>query len=111
MDLWERVIHAGLMGDAEAEGAAREGRAASDRDNQEKSKAWSYHDTVLFGKLQQAVRRTNGRDGGGCLLPDDQFTKTGQPVAEVLREKHPDMQVPPLENPTCAAFEEYREVP
>ena len=29
MDLWERDIHVGLVGDAEAEGAAREGTAAS----------------------------------------------------------------------------------
>ena len=30
MDLWERGQYAGLAGDAKAEGAAREGRAASD---------------------------------------------------------------------------------
>ena len=29
MDLWERGLHAGLVGDAEAEGAAREGIATS----------------------------------------------------------------------------------
>ena len=29
MDLWERGLHTGLVGDAEAEGAVREGRAAS----------------------------------------------------------------------------------
>ena len=49
--------------------------------------------------------------GGGCLLPDDQCTNTGRQVSEVLREKHPDMHVPPMENPTCAAFKEYEEVP
>ena len=32
-------------------------------------------------------------------------------VAEVLREKHPDMRVSPMEKPTCAAFEEYEDVP
>ena len=37
--------------------------------------------------------------------------KTGQPVADVLWEKHPDMRVPSVENPTCAAFEEYEKVP
>ena len=50
-------------------------------------------------------------EGGGCLLLDDQYTKTGQPVAEVFREKHPDMHVSPVENPMCAAFEEYEEIP
>ena len=37
--------------------------------------------------------------------------KTRRPVEEVLREKHPDMRVPPVENPACASFEEYEEVP
>ena len=37
--------------------------------------------------------------------------KTGRPVAEVLWEKHPDMGVPPVENPTCVAFEEYEDIP
>ena len=99
------------MGDAEAEGAAREGRAASGREEEEEAVVWIYHDTVLCGKLWQAVRRAPDREGGGCLLPDDQCTKTRQPVADVLRVKHPYMYVPPLENPTCAAFEKYEEVP
>ena len=32
IDLWDRGLHAGLVGDDEAEGAAREGRAASGRE-------------------------------------------------------------------------------
>ena len=39
------------------------------------------------------------------------YTKTVRPVAEVLREKHPEMLVPPVENPACAVFEEYEDVP
>ena len=54
---------------------------------------------------------TTDRDGGRCLLPDDQCTKTERPVAEVLWENHPDMRVPSVENPMCAAFEKYGEVP
>ena len=64
----------------------------------------------MSGKLRQAVCWVTDREGGGCLLPYDQFTKTGQPVAEFLQEKHPDTRVPPVENPTCAAFEDYGEV-
>ena len=30
---------------------------------------------------------------------------------DVLHEKYTDMHVPPVENPTCATFEEYEEVP
>ena len=73
--------------------------------------ARSFHETVLSGKLCQAVRRATNREGGGCLLLGDKFTKTGGPVADVLREKHPDMRDPPVENPVCASFEEYEDVP
>ena len=107
MDLWGTGLHAGLVGDAEVEGAAREGRAASGGEDKDEAVARNYHDTLLSGKLLRAVRQATKREGVGCLLPDEQYTNTGQPVAEVLREKHPDMHVPPVENPTCAAFEEY----
>ena len=101
----------GLVGDAKAEGAAREGRATFSGKEEDDAIARSYHDTVLSGKLRQAVRQATDREGGGCLLPEDQCTKTRRPVAEVLREKHLDMQVIPVENPTCAAFKEYEDVP
>ena len=110
MNLWKRGQHAGLVGDVKAEGAAREGRAASSREEEDDAIVRSYHDTVLSGNPRQAVRQATDREGGGCLLPDNQFTKIGQPVAEILREKHPDMRVPPVENPTCAAFKEYEDV-
>ena len=84
----------GLVGDTEAEGAAREGRAASSSEEEDDAVARSFHETVLTGKLRQAFRRATDREGGGCLLPRDKCTKTGRPVAAVLREKHPDM--PPL---------------
>jgi hypothetical protein len=31
---------------------------------------------------------------GGVLLPDDLCTKSGQPVADVLASKHPDVRSP-----------------
>ena len=37
--------------------------------------------------------------------------ETRQPVVDILWEKHPDESVPPMENSTCASFEEYEEVP
>ena len=77
IDLWERGRHAGLVGDAETEAAAREVRAASGGEEKDDSVARSYHDTVLSGKLRQAVRRSTNRERGGCLLPNDQCTKTG----------------------------------
>ena len=39
MDLWERGLHSGLVGDAEAEGAVREGRADSGEEEEYKSVA------------------------------------------------------------------------
>ena len=111
MDLWERGQHAGLVGDIEAEGAAREGRAASGDKEEDNAVARSFHETVLLGKIRQAVRRATDQEGGGCLLLDYQCTKTAQPVSEVLWEKHPSMRVPTMENPTCAAFAKYKEVP
>ena len=108
MDLWERGLHAGLVGDTEAGGGAREVRAASGGEEKDEAMERSYHVTVLSGNLIQAVRQETNREGGRCLLPDDQCTKIGRPVAEILREKHMDMRVsPPVENPRCAAFEEY----
>ena len=66
---------------------------------------------MLLGKLWQAVRWATDREGGGCLLPGDKCTKTGRLVADVLREKHPDMRVPPVENPAFTVFKEYGDVP
>ena len=57
---------------------------------------------------RQSVEQPAERGGG--LLLGDVCTKTGLPVADVLRDKHPDIHVPPLENPTCMSFEEYKEV-
>ena len=91
MDLWERGLHVGLVGYYNAEGGTREGRAASGGEEEDKSVARSYHDTVLTGNLRQAVCQATERERGRCLLPDDQCTKTGRPVAEVLQEKHLDM--------------------
>ena len=48
-------------GDAEAEGAAQEGRAASGGKEEDTAVARSYHETVLSGKLRQAVRRATNR--------------------------------------------------
>ena len=104
-------LHANLVGGSEAEGAAREGRAVSGVEEEYKALARSYHDIVLYGKLWGPIRRATDREGGGCLLPVDQCTKTWQPVAEDLRENPPDMHVPHVEKPMCAAFKVYGEVP
>ena len=77
IDLWEKGLHAGLVGDAKAGGADREVRAASGGEEEDKAVARSYHNTVLLGKLRHAFCWETDREGGGCLLPYDQCTKTG----------------------------------
>ena len=64
-----------------------------------------------MGKLRQEVRWATDRKVVGCLLPDDQCTKTRRPVAEVFNRSTRTRESPPVENPMCAAFEEYGEVP
>ena len=60
MDLWERGQYVGLVGDAEATGYAREGRAAFSGKEEDDAVSQSFHETVLLGKLRQAVcRATN----------------------------------------------------
>ena len=39
MELWERGLHAGLVGDSKEDGAAREGRAASGGEEEEEEKS------------------------------------------------------------------------
>ena len=52
----ERGLHTGLAGDAEAEGAVREGRASREEEEDE-AIVKSYHSIVLPGKLRQAIRQ------------------------------------------------------
>ena len=59
------------MGDAEAEGAPREGRSAIGGEKEDEAFLRSYHYTVLPGKLRQAVCPATNREGGWCLLLND----------------------------------------
>ena len=77
MVLWERGIRAGLVGDMEAEGAAREDSTAMG-ENEEDIITMKFRITVLLGKLQQSVRQATNMEEGGFVLPDDISTKTRQ---------------------------------
>ena len=66
MKLWERGQHTGLVGDAEAEEAARKGRAAFSSEEEDDAVARSFHETVLSGKLRQAVLLLTA-EGGPAL--------------------------------------------
>jgi hypothetical protein len=56
--------------------------------------ARTYNRMVLQGKLRQAVRWITQRHKGGILYPDDIDIKTGMPVIDVLKSKHPEARVP-----------------
>ena len=48
----------------------------------------TFNSLVLKGKTQTAVRFMTLRGAGGVLLPDNINAKSGQPVVDVLWDKH-----------------------
>ena len=52
---------------------------------------------VLKGKIRTAVRFVTLRGAGGVLSPDNIDAKSGQPVVDVLLEKHPVPIIPAVE--------------
>jgi len=108
MDLWEQGEYHALVDDTEVEALSRVGTTMSP---DEEGIARAFNAKVLSGRLRSAVRSLTNRDGGGVLQPDDKCTKTGRPVVDVLREKHPKMREPPSIGGTTGAFEQYRDGP
>jgi len=60
--------------------------------------ARKYHNMVLGGKVRAAVCMVTNRGTGGAYRPFDLDSKSGRPVIEVLREKHPASHVPSEED-------------
>jgi hypothetical protein len=108
MDLWAQGSFAALCDDTEAEVRSR---TASPRPSDDESQARAFHARVLSGRLRSAVRNITNREGGGVLNPDDNCTKAGRPVLEILREKHPELREPPAVGEKTGAFEPYDSVP
>lgn len=91
MDLWDQGKFTALVDDTEAEVMSRHGtHPEPDAD----SIARSYNSKVLGGRLRTAVRSLTQRGQGGVLQPDDKCSKSGRPVLEVLRSKHPSGETP-----------------
>ena len=83
MDLWDRDQHAGLVGDAKVEGAAREGKATSRGEEKDDAVAWSFHKTVLLGSSgRPSVGQPTGRGEGvssqmtNALKPGDRLQRS-----------------------------------
>eukprot|EP00978_Attheya_sp_CCMP212_P024835 scaffold78676_cov64-Attheya_sp.AAC.3 len=102
-DLWEQGHHVALINDTEALLLAR--AAPSRRSPDPETEARAFNAKVLSGRLRSAVRGVTSREGGGVLQPDASCTKTGRPVVEVLREKHPDLREPLLVGQPNGSFE------
>ena len=88
---------------------ARRGSRGVQREADDDSIAQTYHSMVIDGRLRAGVRWLTNRDGGGILNPEDADTKTLRPVIDILREKHPDILIPNLDDEDWASFEEYDE--
>ena len=65
LDLWERGIHSGLVGEALAEGRTREGQSKISNVEYKNSLARIFHSTMLSGKLRHAVRWSTNHERGG----------------------------------------------
>ena len=62
------------------------------------SMARKHHNMVLGGKVHVAIRMVTNRDSGGVYCQFDLDTKSGHPIIEVLRAKHPNCWVPSEED-------------
>ena len=98
LDAWEANQHCALVKGVEEEAAGRGYFMPSDREFEVESAGRRYNSMILSGKLRAAVRMVTDRDPGGLFKPDDKCSKTGRPVIEVLREKHPEARVPSEED-------------
>ena len=108
LDLWRQGRFSGLVEDTEREGLAR---AQSYAQADDETLARRFDATVRSGRLRQAVRCATDRGQGGVLYPDDADTKTGRPVIDVLRDKHPPLRHPPANHFRSTVFERYDSMP
>ena len=114
LKLWEAGRYAELVGDCVTEGKRKGfGKHSERRDTEEELSniARRFNTMFLGGKIRGAVRFATDRSPGGPLDPDGIDSKTGQPVIDVLRSKHPAIRVPDLENPEVKCFQEYDHTP
>ena len=109
LHLWEEGKFDALVQDIT--NSALRGVSSGTPKTDEEQEARVFNSSVLDGKLRSAVRLLTGGERGGVLGPKDLCTKTGTPVIEVLRAKHPDQRIPDLQDPENLAFSEYPEVP
>ena len=108
MNLWDEGKEAAMVEDIEAECLSKIG---SPRERDAETEARAFNTRVMSGRIRSAVRTLTAREGGGVMQPDDLCTKSGRPVLDVLRQKHPPMREPPLDKQDPACFEHYPSIP
>ncbi len=96
LDAWDKGQYVALVKDVEEANLdiGGGGGGAMARQDDTTSMARKYHNMVLGGKVRAAVRMVTNRDVGRAYRPFDTDSKSGRPVIDVLREKHPDTRVP-----------------
>jgi hypothetical protein len=99
LDLWEKgefqLLFESTHRDLQASLSKAQGTTTPEQ------RAKTYHAKVLRGNLRGAVRYITDREKGGILYPDDIDEKTGLPVSDSLRDKHPaNRAVNPSDLPT-----------
>jgi len=75
------------------DGLGRAGRNEGEFDVE--SEGCRYNNMVLEGRISKAVNSVINKHRGRLYQPDDSCSKIGRPVIEILREKYPEVTVPP----------------
>ena len=97
-----------LMDDFLAQARLRDGPIAEKTD---KEAFRAFHAKLTSGRVRAACRNLTNRDGGGLLHPTDKCTKTGRPVLDVLKSKHPPLRDPTELGSEDGVFEPYPALP
>jgi hypothetical protein len=96
LDAWDAGRHVALVKAVEEANLNVVGGGGGTRLRRENttSMARKYHNMILCGKVRAAVRTVTNRDGGRAYCPFNLDSKSGCPIINMLREKHPKSRVP-----------------
>ena len=103
LDLWEEGKVEALVEDAVA--TAMRGVGRPRREETDDTVARRFNSMIAGRKYRAAVRTLTNRSGGGLLEVEGADTKSGRPVINVLREKHPPLAMPGVEEDGWSSFE------
>ena len=108
LDLWEIGKHAALCSNTLIESRSQPSRGTKEN---EETAACAFNFKVVNRNIRARLQGIQGQGQRGVLFPGDLHYKTGQPVMDVLRYKHPVMRTPDLLDSKCSSFEYYTEDP